>query len=116
MSYESAFDEFLNLTVTLTPQSSRDGWGKAGGAGTAKTVAARIEQDMKLVRDENGREVASRVAIYLKPTDSTGAAYTIAKGDKITLPSGFVPQEPPIISVQPHYDESAVIHHYEVRT
>lgn len=116
MTYEAAFDEFLNLAVTVTPQSGRDGWGAASGVGTAFTVMGRVEQDIKLVRDENGREVASRVALYLKPYKTTGEGYVLAKGDKITLPAGFLPQEPPIISVQPHYDETATLHHYEVRT
>lgn len=116
MTYESAFDEFLNLTVTVTPYSSRDGWGAASGAGTAFSVGGRIEQDIKLIRDETGREVASRVALYLKPVKTSGEAYTLSKLDKITLPAGFSPQEPPILSVQPHYDETAVLHHYEVRT
>jgi len=115
MTYETGFDEFLNLTVTVTPYGSRDGWGAAGGASSAFTVMARVEQDIRLVRDQNGREVASNVAVFMKPYKTTGEGYVLAKLDKITLPTGFLPQEPPIISVQPHFDESAALHHYEVR-
>jgi len=58
--------------------------------------------------------VVSQTALYLKPTDLAGNPVAIGKADQITLPAGFVPATPPLISVQPHYDEAG-LHHLEVR-
>lgn len=112
MSYEAEFDQLLNVSVTLEAFASTDGAGSSS-YGAAKTVSARVEQTARKVVNREGREVVSSTAVYLKPTDSVGAAVTVGPNDRITLPAGYAPQAPPIINVERHNDEAG-LHHWEV--
>jgi hypothetical protein len=81
---------------------------------TASTFKARIEFLQRLVKDANGRDVVSNTRIFTPMYDADGStSATITVSDRITLPSHFIPRQPPIISVEPHYDHEGP-HHYEV--
>lgn len=92
--------------------------GTTGGYATrvyssASTFKARIEFKTTIVKDAGARDVMSKTRIFTPTYDTDGTTATIGVSDRITLPSGFSPQQPPIISVEPHYDHKS-LHHYEV--
>lgn len=65
-------DLYLDTTVTLRTPASFSGWG-ADPTFTDSTVAARFEQRQQLVRNSEGKEVASDARVYLPPgTTITG--------------------------------------------
>lgn len=90
-------------TVVIEPYASRDGWGKPTyGAGV--TVKARVQGKNRMVRTRDNVEAASMTQIYIGTTPSVGP------DDRITLPSGFSPSQPPILSVQKVSDEGQLHH------
>lgn len=104
MAFESEFLDFMTSTVTITPWSSQDGYAEPG-FGTAVAYDARIVDRVRTVRGFDGREAVSTRQIYLAATAA------IDGRSKVTLPSGFTPQQPPIISVGRSPDEAGDIHH-----
>lgn len=112
MSWDPEFEAFMPETITLEPTIALSGFG-AQTPGAAKTIRCRIEQEARKVTDREGKEVVSQTRLYLKPTAEDGTSYTIAPTDRITLPAGFLPQQPPILSVSRQADEAG-LHHYEV--
>jgi len=57
--------------------------------------------------------VGSLSRVVAPPYDVNGTTASISVSDKITLPSGFALRQPPILSVEPHYDHEGP-HHIEV--
>lgn len=80
---------------------------------SASTFNARIEFKSRIVKDERSRDIVSKTCLFTPTYDVDGTTASIGVSDRITLPSGFTPQQPPIISVEPHYDHEGP-HHYEV--
>jgi hypothetical protein len=92
--------------------------GTTGGYGTrvyssASTFKARIEFKSKMVKDKSSRDVVSTTTLFTPTYDVNGTAATITVSDRITLPATFDLRQPPIITVEPHYDHEGP-HHYEV--
>ncbi len=100
--------------VQVLPVISTSGSG-AREFGPARTVQARVQADQRRVVGRDGRKVASSTLLFLAPTDTSGVALTLGIDDKVVLPAGFIPQAPPIISIQPHYGATTALDHYEVR-
>src|SRR5947207_7693859 len=98
------FLDFLPSTVTIYPWQSTDASGAMTWASTGTSYPARIQMKNHLVRDRSGREVVARGSVYL------GTSTIIGIDDKVELPVGFVPRNPPIISVMPKYDEHAILY------
>lgn len=113
MAYETEFDDFLTTTVTYAAHASMSLSGAQTFSTASITVKARIEHDTRLVRDQQGREVVSTARIFMKPTSTTGSTCIVTIKDKITLPSGYAPQIPPIIQVRRQNDEDG-LHHWEI--
>lgn len=90
-------------TVTLTPWTGQNAYGEPT-YGTAVSYTARVEGKVRMVRDSIGVERVSTVAVYLATTTS------ISPKDKLTLPSGWTPQSPPLLAVQRHADDSGDSH------
>lgn len=80
---------------------------------SASTFKARIEFKSTIVKDQTSRDVVSKTRIFTPTYDLNGTTAAIGISDRITLPTGFTPQQPPILSVEPHYDHKGP-HHYEV--
>lgn len=80
----------------------------------AISVKARVEHQVRLVRDASGREVASQTFIIADCVDVDGNQVTFGPSDRITLPAGFSPAQPPIISVA-RVDDAVGIDHWEIR-
>jgi len=106
MAWDRELEDFFTTTVTYTPHASQTVYGAQTFSTAALTILARIEHDTRLVRDQTGREVVSNTALFLKPTSSTGTTYgPVTIKDSITLPSGYDPTAPPLITVQRINDE-----------
>lgn len=102
----------MTTPVTWTPYQARIGGGfgdSTHNAALAKTVLCSIQGGMwRVIARQGGREgqmVDSRQMILARPTCTDGAAFTPRLKDKITLPSVYDPTEPPIIAVDPKFDE-----------
>jgi len=81
---------------------------------SSSTFRARIEFVDRLIKDRDSRNVVSTTRMFTPMWDVDGStAAVIGISDRITLPVQFDPQQPPIISVQPHYDHEGP-HHFEV--
>jgi hypothetical protein len=99
----------------LFHQISVEKWlDKQDGRGTPLydapiVLPCNIIGDVKMVRNVRGEEVVSTQSIFLSGT--TAGAGTIAHKDRITLPTG---RRPPILSIQPYYNERGVLDTVEV--
>lgn len=82
----SDFADLLTDTVTIEPATGRDGFGHPT-YGAAVTVAARVVEKPRIVRDPTtGEEVVSTAQIRL------GEPVAVGIEDRITLSSGEVPR------------------------
>ena len=84
-----------------------------GTGGAIKTIKGRFEQKAKRYTSKDGREAVSDTQLLLKPTATDSTTVAIGLRDRITLPAGFSPNQPPIIQSMPVYDEAG-LHHLEV--
>jgi len=98
--------EFLSMmahTVRITKTVSRDEWGnKLGGA--IHVVPARIIGKRRKVLSTAGEEVISETTVYMATTSG------FTPDDVITMPSGYLPLQPEIISVTRQSDERGLHH------
>jgi hypothetical protein len=69
--------------------------GQAYTYGTAVTYQALIQRGAKRVTNPQGREVISNVSVIIPER------VHIDQRSRVTLPSGFVPNQPPIIGIEP---------------
>ena len=107
--------QLLIHTITLEKYSSTSASGdKSFDTAGAVEVKARVEHQTRLVRDDAGRQVASQTFIIASPTDVDGNDVTFAPSDRITLPSGFSPAQPAILSIA-RVDDDTGIDHWEIR-
>ena len=115
MSWDPEFEAFMPDTVGIEACLDVDSYGKRVFADppAPTSVRCRIEQEARKVTDAQGKEVVSQTKLFLKPTAEDGTTYTIGPNDRITLPAGYVPQQPPILTVGRENDEQG-IHHWEV--
>lgn len=95
--------DFMADTVTLEPCTGHSVSG-APTYGTAVSYSAYIEMKNRIIVDRNGREVTARGRVFL------GTATVININDRITLPTGTIPLQPPIIAVNMASDEGGVHH------
>ncbi len=69
-----------------------------------------------MVRDSVGRMVVSMTQLFLRPTSTSGSTFgPVTIKDSITLPAGYDPTTPPLISVSRINDEEG-LYHWEIRT
>lgn len=109
MSLEADLRVLMTQTVTLSTFGSYNSYGGGNTYGTAKTYAARVEREIKLVKDQTGREVVSNTTVYVGTTSTGGTVPTgIGPNAKIVLPTG---DSPSILAVEVFPDESSVVHH-----
>ena len=106
MAWETALDDLLNHTVTISPHTGRD-VEKKPTYGTAVSYPAKVVMKSRYFRNAKGIETVGRGTVYVKTTTVPGA------NDELTMPSGFEPLTPPIVDVLPHYDDEG-LHHVEL--
>ena len=102
---EAEFLQLMPATVLVAPFASQDQFG-AAAYGADVSYQCRISIRDEYVRSKDGREIAARGKIYLPVTSA--AAFTTR--DRVTMPAGYVPANPPILDVQPEQDETGVHH------
>ena len=100
---EAELIKMMPHTITVAPYSSDDRYG-APTFGTAVSYTALVQQKVRQVRNLAGEERVSMVTVYVNTTAA------ITPKDRLTLPAGFTPQTPPIISVARQSDESGLHH------
>lgn len=66
--------------------------------------SGRVVNRVKMIRDARGQEKVSNTTIYLNATAAIGPR------DRITLPSGYTPQQPVILRVDRIPDEDGLHH------
>lgn len=115
MALDSQLKALMIHTIVVEHWTAMTGTGYASRVySTASTFKARIEFKDRLVKGKDMKDQLSNTTIFTPMHDVDGStSATIGISDKITLPTQFVPNKPPIISVQPHYDHEGP-HHYEV--
>jgi len=99
-------NELLDLfvdSVTVTPWSSADQYGQAS-YGTGVVYTGKIGGKNTMVRNAAGQEVVSSKQVIFSTT------LTVSTKDKVTLPTGSVPLNPPILAVQQFSDEDGAHH------
>jgi hypothetical protein len=107
MSGAAEFLDFLRQTITVEPFTGRNQFG-APTYGAAVSYNARVGGKQMLVRDTQGQQVVSRQQVWI----ATAAVIKIV--DRLTLPAGYDPQVPVILSVERPPDETGQVHHAEV--
>ena len=118
MTYDPSFDYLFNEAVTVEPAvgGTLSGYGDRT-YGAAKTVMCRIEQRARNVVDRTGKETVSMTLLIVRPFYTDGSGVALTADDRITLPSGYSPSQPPIIDLRRQNDEgdlSGTLHHWEV--
>lgn len=97
------FDDMFSQEVTVEPFTGTDEYGNYA-YGDSVSYQARVVGKTRVVRNSEGEESVSTHTVYLKST----SAFT--PKDRITLPAGYSPQQPIIISVGTFPDESGLHH------
>jgi len=97
------FDDLMVDDVTIEPYSSQSDYGVRSYQ-AAQTYKCRLSATMRQIVDTQGVQRTSLATIYIMGNTSIGPY------DRITLPSTFTPQQPPIISVSLFTDESGAHH------
>lgn len=102
MTISNDFKLWMNDTVTFTPRSSVDKYGKVT-FGTATTQTdCHVAFGNWILRNEVGDEVIARGRVHI------AANPTVTEDDKITLPGGTVAQR--IIAVERKYSFDGAHH------
>jgi hypothetical protein len=94
MTFESSLLFAFEDEITVEPFSALSA-GQAFSYGTAVTYKALIQRGAKRVTNSQGREVVSNVSVIIPER------VHIDQRSRVTLPTGFVPNQPPIIGVEP---------------
>lgn len=95
MTFDLALAQFFEDTITIEPFSAESG-ARAMTFGSAVTYACQIEDGARrLITGPGGRQIVSNTKVTIPDR------VAIDQRSRVTLPSGFVPQQPPIIGVEP---------------
>jgi hypothetical protein len=97
------WDALCTETVTIEPYAGQDAYTKPT-FGEAVTVRCRVSGRARLVVTANGEERTSNVQVYL--VSSPG----VSNKDRITLPAGWTPAQPPILAIGRSPDETGAIY------
>ncbi len=94
MTFDRSLLIFFEDTVTYEPPVAETG-ARVISFGTAVTYPAIIERGARRTIGPNGREIVSNVQVTIPER------VAIDQRGRVTLPTGFVPLQPPIIGVEP---------------
>lgn len=101
----SDFKELMNDTVSVTPFSSLDGFGKPSYGTSVDYANSRVKFKVRQVFDFEGQEVTAGGDVVL------GSNAVIGATDKLTLPDNTTPK---ILNVESIPDESGSAHHTRI--
>lgn len=94
MSFDTALEELQFDTVTIEPFTSFD-VNQAPVYGTAVTYTAQVIPASERIINAQGREVTSTATVIIQER------IAVDHRSRITLPTGFSPNQPPIQRVEP---------------
>jgi len=98
-----AFRDMFPHTIILETWASQNAYGEPTFS-TCSHVPARVEMRSRLIAGSAGREISARGRIFL------GSTVIPSTKDRVTLPAGFLPRQPPILDVYPVTDEKGLHH------
>jgi hypothetical protein len=94
MTFPTDLLDMFEDTITIEPFSAETG-ARVQSWGAAVTYNALIQRGARRTIGRDGREVVSNVQVIIPER------VTVDPRSKVTLPSGFAPQTPPILGVEP---------------
>lgn len=94
MTFDNSLLELFEDEITVEPFTSETA-GRAPSYGAAVTYTALIQRGARRIIGAQGREVISNIQVYIKDR------VHIDQRSRVTLPTGFVPNQPPIIGIEP---------------
>lgn len=92
--FDSSMLDLMPDEITIEPFISFD-VSQAPTYGAAVTYSAQVVAEWSKVISPNGRELESNVRVLIPER------VHIDPRSRLTLPSGWVPRQPPILAVQP---------------
>lgn len=95
MSFDPSLEDLLFETVTIEPFSSYSNAQQTPAYGTSVTYLAQVLPFTQRQVDRQGKEFVSTARVVIPQRVAVDVR------DRITLPSGFTPQQPPIRLVRP---------------
>jgi hypothetical protein len=93
MTFDSALLDLMTDTVTIAPFSSETA-GRVASYGSAVSYQAQIVQSTQRITSKTGQEIVSQTQVVIPER------VNVDERSLLTLPSGFVPQTPPIQGVR----------------
>ncbi len=103
MAISYALGKLLSQTVTVEPFSSTNFNGE-DAYGPSTTYSARAVDKVHLIRNFEGEQVGSNTMVWVNTVSA------ISVRDRITLPTGYSPTQPPILGVS-RYPDQGGLHH-----
>ena len=98
MSFLSEFESLCPAIIVVEPFTTNDAWGNKS-YGSSVSYRGRVTNKMRRIVTMAGVDAISGTDIVL--LTSSG----VFTEDRITLPSGFLPRQPPILRVDRIADE-----------
>lgn len=103
MAFEADFKSFLPHSITIEPYTGQNSAGEESyGSGIA--YSGRVADKTKMIRTDAGIEKVTRTVAWLNTTTA------ISTRDRVTLPSGFTPNQPPLLRVDRIPDDEGMHH------
>lgn len=96
MTFDATLTELMVDSITIEPWASQDADLKPTFGTSVSYPNALVELHSERYMDAEGREFQSSVRVLLPER------LTIDLRSRVTLPSGFVPQQPPLRAVFAH--------------
>ena len=96
--------DLMPHTVVIEPWTGYTGGGSGSTFGTGVSSSCRIQMKNHLVVAKDGKVITARGSVFLLSTSLPGVK------DRVTLPAGYVPLQPPLIDVKSQDDESGLHH------
>lgn len=94
MTFDSSLLQLMEDTVTIEPCTGESS-ARALTFGAAVTYQALIERGNRRIINKDGRDTISNVQVLIPERVSFDVR------SRVTLPSGFIPQQPPVIGIEP---------------
>jgi len=103
--------DVMNQTIDVHKYVSKDGRGNLKYSTTKISLPCYIAGETRMMQNLYGQDVVSSLQVYIPGTDAKLAELDEpAKSylHRITLPDG---RTPPIIAIQPYYDEKGNVYY-----
>ena len=105
---EREWARLFTETATIEPPTGRDRYG-ATTYGTAVSYRAYCQPKVRMVRVKDGQQKVSNLRVRLINLDYSAPAF-IDPDSRLTLPAGYAPQQPIILTAELSTDERGASH------